>query len=280
MILFPEDSPFLLTDTRKNRWAIPYSFDCLNSRIEVLLGKNQDCIRGKRILDIGSHIGTFSYAALKFGAKFVHGIDTESKTVERCQDLFRQHDVPSADYRFEVADVTELLNNLPENFYDTIFCFGTLYYLDEPLTLLRQMNRVASEAVLLDTFTAAYAAVQGKDSLRILPAIQKATLDLPLMIVSLTKPGKGDYCLPKSFDYRGKDLSQITLPTISLLEIWYQSIGMGFNQMDWSQYIQQPCSFEELAKPGHKTNSHWADVYASKIRVAYRLQPSDSSTKT
>jgi ubiquinone/menaquinone biosynthesis C-methylase UbiE len=279
MILFPEDSPFLLTDTRKNRWAIPYSCECLNSRVAVLLEQNQDCIRGKRILDIGSHIGTFSYAALKLGAKFIHGIDTEADTVKRCHDLFRQHDVAESDYRFEVADVTEFLNKLPDNFYDTIFCFGTLYYLEEPLTLLRQMNRVAGEAVLLDTFTAAYAAVQGKDSLKVNAAIEKATLDLPLMIVSLTKPGKGDYCLPKSFDYRGKDLSQITLPTKSLLEIWYQSIGMDFKQLDWSQYTERQCSYEDLTKPGQKTSSHWADVYASEIRVAYRLQVSKTSAQ-
>ncbi len=275
MILFPDDSPFLLTDTRKNRWAIPYSPECLNSRIEILLEQNRDCIQGKRILDIGSHIGTFSYAALKLGAKFVNGIDTEADTVKRCHDLFREQKVAESDYRFEVADVTEFLKNLPDNFYDTIFCFGTLYYLDEPLSLLKQMNRVGRKAVLLDTFTAGYAAVQGKDSVKVFSSIQKATLDLPLMIVSLTKPGKGDYRLPKSFDFRGKNLSQITLPTKSLLEIWYQSIGMGFKLLDWSHYIQGQCSYEDLAKPGQKASSHWADVYASEIRVAYRLQPSE-----
>ena len=275
MIFIEENSPFLLTDTRKNRWAIPYSFECLNSRIEVLLQQNRDCIQGKRILDIGSHIGTFSYAALKMGAKFVHGIDTEEDTINRCHKLFREQEVAESDYRFEVADVTDFLKNLPDNFYDTIFCFGTLYYLEEPLALLKQMNRVANDTVLLDTFTAAYAAVQGKDSLKVHPAIKPSTLDLPLMIVSLTQPGKGDYHLPQSFDYSGKTLSQITLPTKALLEIWFQSIGMGFKQLDWSKFIQRQCSYEDLVAPGQKGNSHWADVYASEIRVAYRLQPGE-----
>jgi SAM-dependent methyltransferase len=273
MIMFPEDSPFIQTDSRKNRWAIPYSSECLNSRIEVLLEQNRDCIRGRRILDIGSHIGTFSYAALRMEGKCVHGIDTEADTVKRCHDLFRQHEVPSSDYRFEVADVMVFLNNLPDNYYDTIFCFGTLYYIEEPLGLLRQMNRVASQAIILDTFTAGYAAVQGKDSVKVNSAIVKATLDLPLMIVSLTKPEKGDYNLPKSFVYGRKILSQITLPTKSLLEIWYQSIGMEFKLLDWSNYTQRQCSYEDFVKPGQKTSSHWADVYASEIRVAYRLQP-------
>ncbi|NIQ01118.1 MAG: SAM-dependent methyltransferase, partial [Nitrospinaceae bacterium] len=42
---------------------------------------------GKRVLDLGSHIGTFSYAARQLGARLVHGVDTEPRTVERCLEL-------------------------------------------------------------------------------------------------------------------------------------------------------------------------------------------------
>jgi SAM-dependent methyltransferase len=209
-IYIPEDSPFLTTDTRKNRWAIPYSFECLNARIENLLGRNEDAIRGKRILDIGSHIGTFDYAACQMGAHLVHGIDTEEKTVERCLDLFRSQNLPASQYQFEVADALAFLENLPENSFDTVFCFGMLYYTAEPVAVLRQMGRVARETVLLDTFTAGYAAIQGKDSASVYPAIKEETLDLPLMIVSLTQPDKKDYLLPQSFEHKGKMLSQIT----------------------------------------------------------------------
>ena len=76
-IIIAEDSPFLTTETRQTRWAIPYSFECLNARIDNLLTRNLDCFKGKRILDIGSHMGTFAYSALELGAEFVQGIDTE-----------------------------------------------------------------------------------------------------------------------------------------------------------------------------------------------------------
>ncbi len=119
--------------------------------------------------------------------------------------------------------------------------------------------------------TAGYAAVQGKNAAVVTPAIKDETLDLPLMIVSLTKPDKKDYHLPETFDYRGKDLSMITLPTRALFEIWFQKLDFKFSPLDWSEYYTRSCSFRDLITPRQKQDSHWADVYASGVRVSYRL---------
>ena len=88
--LIPEDSPFLTHETRKTRWAIPYHPECLNARLDHLLTKNQKYIQGKKILDVGSHMGTFAYAALESGADFIQGIDTEEKMVRLGQKLFQE----------------------------------------------------------------------------------------------------------------------------------------------------------------------------------------------
>jgi ubiquinone/menaquinone biosynthesis C-methylase UbiE len=270
-IYISEDSPFLTTDTRKNRWAIPYSFKCLNARIDNLLGKQEDAVRGKMILDVGSHMGTFAYAAHQMGAKWVHGIDVENTMVEKGRKLFQDQNVPSSSYRFEVGDVLRFLEATPDNSFDTVFCFGMLYYTAEPFRLLQLMSRVAKETVLLDTFTAAYAAIQGKDAVSVYPSLKDVTLDLPLMIVSLTQPDKKDYRLPESFDYGGKDLSMITLPTRALFEIWFQRLNFQYTPLDWSAYSTRPCTFHDLFTPQQKQDSHWADVYSSGVRVSYRL---------
>lgn len=270
-IYIPQDSPFLTTDTRSNRWAIPYDFECLNARIDRLLGQNADLIRGQKILDIGSHIGTFAFAALQLGAGFVHGVDAEERTVERCLDLFQRLDAPESAYSFEAAEAFSFLENLPENSFDTVFCFGLLYYVLEPYRLIRLMSRAAKKAVLIDTFTAAYAAVQGKDALGIFPNIKDETLDLPLMLVSLTQTEKKDYKLPQSFRSKGNDLSLTTLPTRALLEIWFDSLGLDYEFLDWKRYAQRELTFRDLFTPEQKKNSHWADVYASGVRVSYRL---------
>jgi len=271
----PEDSAFLITDTRKNRWAVPYSHECLNARIDNLLGKHKDAVRGKKILDVGSHMGTFAYAAHRMGARFIHGIDVENKMVEKCLTLFQGENIPTSACRFEVRDIFDFLESAPKNSFDTVLCFGMLYYTPEPLRLLKLMSRVAKETVLLDTFTAAYAAVQGKDAASVYPGVKDETLDLPLMIVSLTQPGKKDYRLPESFDYRGKDLSMITLPTRALLEIWFRHLKARYAFLDWSEYCVRSCSFHDLYTPGQKQNSHWSDVYSSGIRVSCRLSMND-----
>ena len=92
-VFISPNSPFLTTDTRAKRWAIPYHSECINGRIDVLLDRNRSTLIGKSVLDIGSHIGTFAWAALQLGAKFVHGIDIERRTVERCEDLFQTEKV-------------------------------------------------------------------------------------------------------------------------------------------------------------------------------------------
>ena len=270
-IIIAEDSPFLTTETRQTRWAIPYSFECLNARIDNLLTRNLDCFKGKRILDIGSHMGTFAYSALEMGAEFVQGIDTEVKTIERGQKLFQQLKVPESRYSMKVDDAFRYLENLEEGSFDTVLCLGTIYYMVEPYQLLKLMQKVAKEAVLLDTFTAAYAAVQGKDAPQVYRSVTEESLELPMMLTALTQPEKKDYRLPHSFPHRDKDLSLITLPTCALLEIWFQSLRMQFTQIDWSEYKTRLCTYHDLVTPEQKKTSHWADVYTSGIRISYLL---------
>ena len=271
-IVIAKDSPFLTTETRQTRWAIPYSFACLNARIDSLLTRNLDCFKGKRILDIGSHMGTFAYSALEMGAEFVQGIDTEVKTVERGQKLFQQLKVPESRYSLKVDDAFRYLENLEEGSFDTVLCLGTLYYMVEPYRLLKLMQKVAKEAVLLDTFTAAYAAVQGKDASQVYRSVTEENLKLPMLLSALTQPEKKDYRLPHSFPHRDKDLSLITLPTSALLEIWFQSLGMQFTKIDWQEYQTRPCTYHDLVTPEQKKSSHWADVYTSGVRISYLLK--------
>jgi SAM-dependent methyltransferase len=271
-VIIAEDSPFLTTETRNTRWAIPYNHECLNARIDHLLTRNLDHINGKRILDIGSHMGTFAYSALELGADFVQGIDTEEKTIERGKELFKQTKVPEARYDFQVSDAFRYLENLEEGSFDTVLCLGTLYYMVEPYRLLKLMQKVAKKAVILDTFTAAYAAIQGKDAPKVYQSINEENLELPMMLTALTQPAKKDYRLPHSFPHREKDLSLITLPTSALLEIWFQSLEMEFVKTDWSQYKTRPCTYHDLLTPEQKKVSHWADVYTSGIRVSYLLK--------
>lgn len=271
-IIISENSPFLTQETRQSRWAIPYNFECLNARIHNLLTDNQNCIKGKKILDIGSHMGTFMYAALELGAEFVQGIDTEEKTIERGEVLFKQLQVPQSSYNLQVDDAFRYLDGLEEGSFDTVLCLGTLYYMVEPYRLLNLMQKVARETIIIDTFTAAYAAIQGKEAPEIYSSLNEESFKLPMMLTALTQPEKKDYRLPHSFPHKNKELSLITLPTTALLETWFQSLRMRCIPIDWKEYKTRPCTYHDLLTPEQKKSSHWADVYTSGVRVSYLLQ--------
>jgi hypothetical protein len=271
-IFIPENSPFITTDTRQKRWAIPYSFECVNHRIDNLLWRQKDVICGKRVLDIASHMGTFSYAALHIGASFVHGVELEQSLVEKCCKLFEMSGVAQTSYRFDAADIFEFLENTPENSFDTALCFGMFYYTSEPYRLLKLMQRAVRGAILLDTFTASYAAIQGKDSIEIHPAVTDELLNLPMLFVTRTQPDKKDYRLPDSFSQNGKELSLTTFPTPALIELWVRSLGLNHQKLDWSAYAESPCHWRDLYSTPQKHQSHWADVYTSGARVSYRIQ--------
>ncbi|MBL78838.1 MAG: SAM-dependent methyltransferase [Nitrosomonadaceae bacterium] len=270
--LIPEDSPFLKHDTRKSRWAIPYHPECLNARLDALLTQNQEFINGKKILDVGSHMGTFAYAALQSGAYFIHGIDSEEKMIVLGKKLFQEKNVSKETYSMQACDALQYLESVEEKSFDTVLCLGMLYYSTEPYRLLKLMLRAAKETVILDTFTASYAAIQGKDAPQFYKNITDETLKLPIQITALTQPEKKDYTLPHSFEYKNKNLGMITLPSEELLEIWFQSLGADFKKLDWSSYKTRPCTYHDLLTPEQKKSSHWVDVYTSGIRVSYVLK--------
>jgi SAM-dependent methyltransferase len=269
--LISDDSPFLIHETRKTRWAIPYHPECLNARLDHLLVKSQEYIQRKSILDVGSHMGTFAYAALETGADFIQGIDTEEKMIRLGLELFQELNIAKEKYSMAVGNALQYLENVEEGSFDTVLCLGMLYYTTEPYRLLKLMLRAAKETVILDTFTASYAAIQGKDAPQVYESVNENTLKLPILLTALTQPGKKDYTLPLSFNYRSKDLSLITLPSAELLEIWFQSLNVQFRKLDWSTYGTRPCTYHDLLTPEQKKSSHWADVYTSGVRVSYSL---------
>jgi predicted nicotinamide N-methyase len=58
----------------------------LKARHTALIESNPDVVTGRRILDIASHDGTWSFAALRAGAAHVTGIEARDEVVERGAD--------------------------------------------------------------------------------------------------------------------------------------------------------------------------------------------------
>ncbi|MFC2140323.1 class I SAM-dependent methyltransferase [Candidatus Auribacterota bacterium] len=270
---FPKDSSFITRDLRQKRWAIPYSYDALNGRVENLILNQRFAIQNKKILDLGCHFGTFAYASLIHGAKFVQGIDSEVTLIKQAKDLFKEHHLEQKKYSFLKAELTTFLEKQNKNTFDTILCLGIFYYLNDLVQTLRLMKKVAKKYIVLDTFTAYYGATVAKERKKIADYMKDESFELPLIIYPLTQAKKTDYTLTHHFKRKNKkSLSILSLPTIPALENFFRLLDLEATLLSWKKYVVNNYSWKDFMGQEIKRKSHWADVYHTKIRVSYLLK--------
>jgi 2-polyprenyl-3-methyl-5-hydroxy-6-metoxy-1,4-benzoquinol methylase len=126
----------------------------LNWRAEVLIARNPDAIAGKRILDLASHDGRFSYAALACGARHVVGVEGRERHVQSARRNLQVAGCNDDAYEFVAGDLVEFLRGVKSGEFDTIFCFGVFSHLIEQVDVLREIRRIAPGHFILDTFVA------------------------------------------------------------------------------------------------------------------------------
>lgn len=140
---FDQWSCFLATSETKP------SLNRLNHRHRVLIAGNRERIAGKRVLDIASHDGRWSFAALEGGATFAYGIEGRQSLVNKAQDNFRSLGVAENRYGFACHDALAFLQDATDIAADTVFCFGFLYHTPENFRLLELIAHRARPARLI-----------------------------------------------------------------------------------------------------------------------------------
>lgn len=112
-------------------------------------------LAGRSILDIASASGRFSFALAANGADDVLGVEIRSEQVEQAE-LIRDADTSGrfAGVRFEhdptSADDPAFLAGRE---FDVVLSMGLLYHVTQPLAHIRNLRRLAREAVLVHTMT-------------------------------------------------------------------------------------------------------------------------------
>ena len=200
------------------------------------------------------------------------GVENSTELIKQAEEMFVSLSIPKDKYDFIVQDVIQYLENLPENSFDIILCLGLLYYIPDNYHFLKLLKKIAGGAIIIDTFTAYYSLIQGKDAVVANSVIKDDVFQLPVMMHSLTQADKKYYSLPESFNGQNKKLSFLTCPTIPLLELYFKSLGFKFRQLDWSQHLKNPQkNWQDLTSSQGKIDSHWTDLYSANIRVSYLL---------
>jgi hypothetical protein len=128
----------------------------LNQRYRALIESNANVIAGRRILDLASHDGRWTFAAHKVGADYVLGIEARSHLIEAARNNIRAYGTAKDKIAFLQGDVLAELDRLEPGSFETVFCFGFLYHTIDHMPLLRKIARLRPVNLVIDTAISIY----------------------------------------------------------------------------------------------------------------------------
>jgi hypothetical protein len=123
----------------------------LNARFRAIMQTNAHCIAGSTVLDIASHDGRWSFAALKTGARHVLGVEPDFQLTQAAAETFGIYNVPASAFTFANADVYDLLPGLPVHSIDTVLCLGFLYHTMNHQLLFSLIAALRPRHLIVDT---------------------------------------------------------------------------------------------------------------------------------
>ena len=122
----------------------------MNARYEALFASNRDIFDGARVLDLASHDGRYSFAALKTGGAHVTGVEVRESLIDKARETFAFYGQDPSTYRFVCGDVFEVLAR--EEFeVDVVLCLGFLYHTYRHTELMYRLHKLAPRHLILDT---------------------------------------------------------------------------------------------------------------------------------
>lgn len=124
----------------------------LNLRYEAIFGENQDIFAGASVLDLASHDGRWSLAALAAGARSVTGVEARPELVKGATKSLAEYGYGADRARFITGDVHEVLNTR-EFDADVVLCLGFLYHTLRYNELLNGIRQTKARYLIIDTFS-------------------------------------------------------------------------------------------------------------------------------
>lgn len=130
-------------------WAVP---NRLNRRYEALIGRNAERLAGASVVDLGSHDGRWSFAALKTGARHVVGLEARARHIDNAEATMARYGIERDRYRFMLGDAHETLRALAPGSADVVLCFGFFNETLRHTELLTGVMRLAPRYLFLDVW--------------------------------------------------------------------------------------------------------------------------------
>ncbi|MGH3391360.1 MAG: class I SAM-dependent methyltransferase [Actinomadura sp.] len=174
-------------------------------RHAAIVEQNLDAIRGRRILDIASHDGRWSFAALTAGAKHVTGVEAQGSLATSANETMEEYGISPDRYRFIEGDAHKTIEGLPIGGFDTALCLGFLYHTIHHMLVLSSIARLQPQDLIIDT---------------------GVCLDSDA-VVRLAQEDSGREGTAAKSDYETNEWALVGYPSVAALEMMLQHAGYG-----------------------------------------------------
>jgi hypothetical protein len=237
--LFNRASPFLTTSSTGN-WP-----ERLRLRYRAIIRDNIDRIKNARILDIGSHDGRWSFAALQAGALHVTGIELRRSHVDSAYATLSNLGISKDRYQFHCGDIFDH-QNVFDAPYDVVFCLGFLYHTARHAELLALIHKTGAGLLILDTAIS-----------------RRSGPVLELLTESAHVPGNGSF----KTDYFSRRVL-VAHPSLEAIDLLLEHYSYEVTRFDWAQLLN--CQNMETEVSRRATKGSPVADYASGSRVTIR----------
>jgi hypothetical protein len=220
--VFFDDYPQFLGTSGTGAEPAATAAECmrLNIRHEAMIAEHEHILRGKLVLDIASHDGRWSFAALKAGATHVTGVEARPELVTHADQNFVDYGTDPSSYQFLEADVFDLLEDpaARQVEVDVVMCLGFIYHTLRYPELFTGIRRLKAEHLLIDT--------------AVYPSKEKV---VRLFGEDVTKQTAG---ADNPYAHAQRNLSG--RPSVSALEMMLDVYGFDVvERVDWPEFLRQ-----------------------------------------
>lgn len=122
----------------------------LNLRHLAIIDEHRDLLRDARVLDIASHDGRWSFAALEAGAAHVTGIEGRPDLVENARRTFAKKGVDESRYAMVTGDAHDALTSGVGQM-DVVMCLGFLYHTLRYPELFTGIRATGAKHIIVDS---------------------------------------------------------------------------------------------------------------------------------
>jgi Methyltransferase domain len=191
--------------------------DRLNLRYEAIFAENRDIFPDARVVDIASHDGRWSFAALSVGAAEVLGIEARLDLVDAARENLAHYGAAEDSYSFVAGDVFEVLGREGGS-ADVVLCLGFLYHTLRYPELMRLVRDLGPRYFVIDTF--------------VVPGEQK-----PVVHLYSEDTGKQPNAVTDAFSHGNQTL--VGWPSRRGLEALVEAYGFAVERYsDWGSLIR------------------------------------------